>query len=215
MNDILQVRTPGVSFYVLRWEKGLYLIDAGFIGGLWFLKRVLGSQGWSHLPICGILLTHGHLDHVLNVSSLMKTTGAWVAGPLLDGEHFSGQYPYKGLSRVCGLMEATGKRLLNFRPFGIDRWLHDGETLPIFGGLSVIHLPGHTIGHCSFYIESEKILFCGDLFASYGRFSYLPSAIYNDCPQYFAASLEKASSLDLNGVLPNHCGRTSAEIHLK
>ncbi len=32
MEDILQVRAPGLNFYVLRDSEGLYLIDAGFLG---------------------------------------------------------------------------------------------------------------------------------------------------------------------------------------
>lgn len=43
--DLLQIRAPGVSFYVLRDSKGLYLIDGGFIGGRRELRRELKKQG--------------------------------------------------------------------------------------------------------------------------------------------------------------------------
>ena len=33
--------------------------------------------------------------------------------------------------------------------------------------LRVIHLPGHTQGHCGFYSQRFSLLFTGDLFASY------------------------------------------------
>ncbi len=78
-HDILQVRTPVVHFYVLRDSSGLYLIDTGFIGGRFFLRRALRQCGWSREPLRGILLTHGHLDHILNTAQLAKESGAWIA----------------------------------------------------------------------------------------------------------------------------------------
>ena len=31
--DVLQVRSPGICFHVLRDAEGLYLLDADFVGG--------------------------------------------------------------------------------------------------------------------------------------------------------------------------------------
>jgi glyoxylase-like metal-dependent hydrolase (beta-lactamase superfamily II) len=87
--------------------------------------------------------------------------------------------------------------------------------LDIWHGLTVIHLPGHTAGHSGFYCKRRRLLFCADLFASYGGFSHLPPTIFNrsdvDIPNSVATALE----LDLVGILPNHCDRSSPEIHLR
>lgn len=77
--DVLQVRAPGIGFHVLRDAGGLYLLDAGFVGGRALLRVALRRSGWSDLPIRGVIITHGHLDHILNVARIARETGSWVA----------------------------------------------------------------------------------------------------------------------------------------
>ncbi len=58
--------------------------------------------------------------------------------------------------------------------------LFDGQRLELAGiGLEVIHTPGHTPGHCCFFLKDEGLLFSGDhLFAgSIGR-TDLPGGDY-------------------------------------
>jgi glyoxylase-like metal-dependent hydrolase (beta-lactamase superfamily II) len=203
-----------VTFHVLRDRAGLYLIDAGFIGGITLLKRALRRRGWEKEPIKGIILTHGHLDHVLNVAPLVKETGAWVAAPRLDADHYAGKPKYTGWSHGAGILEALGRPLLRFQPFTPDRWLDDGDTLDLWHGLRAVHLPGHTHGHTGFYCEELKVLFTADLFASYARLSHFPPLLLNSCPELMRASVEKALALDLQGVLPNHGSGASPEVHL-
>src|SRR4051794_28919034 len=107
-DDILQVRAPALNFYVLRDAAGLYLIDAGFIGGRFLLQGALRQHGWEFKSIRGIIVTHGHLDHILNVATLAQETGAWIAAPRLDASHYSGHPGYRGWARVTGCLERVG-----------------------------------------------------------------------------------------------------------
>lgn len=213
-NDILRVRTPGADFHVLRDDRGLYLIDAGFIGGRKHLHRALQERGWDKEPIVGIIATHGHLDHVLNIGALAEETGAWIAAPRLDLPHYTGEATYRQWARVTGVLEAIGRPLLGFQSFSPDRLLDDGDTLEIWHGLRAIHLPGHTAGHMGFYCESLRLLFAADLFASFSWSTHRPPAIFNSEPEQIPGSIAKALELDLAGVLPNHGDLQSSEVHL-
>jgi glyoxylase-like metal-dependent hydrolase (beta-lactamase superfamily II) len=214
-DDILQVRAPAINFYVLRDDAGLYLIDAGFIGGRFLLRRALRRRGWERERIRGIIVTHGHVDHILNVAAIARETGAWIAAPRLDAEHFAGRPRYRGWSRVAGWLESIGRPVLSFRPFVPDRWLEDGDFIDVWHGLRAVHLPGHTRGHTGFYCERLKLLFSADLFASYRQAAHLPPAIFNSAQEQVPRSVATALEFDLAGVIPNHCDRATPEVHLQ
>jgi glyoxylase-like metal-dependent hydrolase (beta-lactamase superfamily II) len=214
--DLLQIRSPGLglSFYVLRDSAGLYLIDGGFVGGRHLLWRALKKYGWYNERILGIIVSHGHLDHILNVARIAEETGAWIAAPRLDASHYEGRPTYQGVARMTGFLETVGRPLLGFRKFTPTRLLDHGDYLDIWHGLTVIHLPGHTAGHSGFYCIRRKLLFCSDLFASYGKLSHLPPAIFNSNQADIPKSVATALELDLDGVFPNHCDRSSPAEHL-
>jgi glyoxylase-like metal-dependent hydrolase (beta-lactamase superfamily II) len=213
--DLLQVRAPALNFYVLRDAAGLYLLDAGFIGGRLLLNRALRQRGWVGEPIRGIIVTHGHLDHVLNVAAIARETGAWIAAPRLDADHYKGRPQYRGWARVTGCLESVGRSVLTFEPFVPDRWLDDGDFIDVWHGLRAVHLPGHTHGHMGFYCERLRLLFSADLFASYRRAAHFPPNIFNSAPEQVSQSALVALAFDLAGLIPNHCDRAAPEEHLR
>lgn len=215
MDDLLAIRAPMVTFYVLRDSSGLYLIDTGFFWGRALLRRALRHRGWQSEPIRGILLTHGHIDHVYNAASIAAETGAWVAAPRLDSLHIEGRFPYRGAARVCGGLEATCRRIFGYPGIPVERWLDDQAETSVWGDLRAVHLPGHTDGHTGFYSASRKLLFCGDLLASYLGAAHFPPNFLNSCPHLLRSSIEKACALDLAGVLPNHGDNISPARHLE
>ena len=66
----------------------------------------------------------------------------------LEQQHIDGTYPYAGLNAWCGRLERAVFR--TGRSAAIDVPIADGDELPFWGGLRVVHLPGHTPGHCGF-----------------------------------------------------------------
>lgn len=212
---ILEVRAPALNFFVLRDDKGLYVIDGGFIGGWRMLQSALRSEGWQDEPVRGVVITHGHLDHILNVTHLAKAYGAWIAAPRLDADHYAGRPKYSGKSRITGWLEAVGRVVLAYHKFEPDIWLDDGDRLEISSGVQAVHLPGHTRGHMGFLWEEQGVLFTGDLFVSYRDQARLPLNIFNIDSQQNVRSIETALAIKPRGVLPNHGNLAPPEEHLR
>lgn len=99
----------------------------------------------------GILLTHGHFDHITGVSGLVSKIGGKV-------------YAYEGEKELMMDPGQNGSVMMGYElALEPECLLRDGEILSIAGmDLKVIHTPGHTRGSCCYYAEEEKILFSGD-----------------------------------------------------
>lgn len=117
-------------------------------------------QKEANAQIKGILLTHGHFDHMTAAAEASESFHARIyAGEaekeLLSDEHMN--CSYMGSQRVA--LEA-------------DVWLKDGEMLS-FGSLSIktISTPGHTKGGMCYYFADSDILISGDtlFFETVGR----------------------------------------------
>ena len=99
----------------------------------------------------GILLTHGHFDHIMGIEDFLKAFDVPVyvgreEQPLLadDRLNASSMYGYH-----CTY---TGAKALE-----------DGQTVECAGTeIHVIHTPGHTVGGCCYYLPEVEALFCGD-----------------------------------------------------
>ena len=143
------------------------------------------------------LVTHGHIDHVGGIDGVASPT---VRAYLHPDDLDMARHPGDQL-----------RRLLGSDPFGLDAVvtsefmeLADGDDLDLAGAtFRVLHTPGHTPGHCCFFVEGEGVLFSGDqLFAgSIGR-TDLPGG---SLPQLMSSMVEKVLPLpgDVH-VLPGH-----------
>ncbi|MBP7828179.1 MAG: MBL fold metallo-hydrolase [Verrucomicrobia bacterium] len=180
------------------------MIDTGLAGEAFFIRRLFRRLGLAPADLHAILLTHGHLDHAGNLAWLKAWTGAKVLAHPAEARHVAGTYPYTGITRWGGRLEAAGRLVFRYRAADIDAFLADGQELPFWGGLRVVHLPGHTTGHCGFYSAKHDLLFSGDMFASYFLAAHRPPAILNSAPEQFAASVEKVRQLNPRWIVPGH-----------
>ncbi len=186
-------------------RRGAILIDTGFVGERGQIRRALHRLGLGPHDVRAILLTHGHLDHVGNLAWAKAWTGAPIYAHPAEQAHIDGNYPYTGVARVCGWLERAGRFVLrNGAPANIDVAIVDGDELPFWGGLRVVHLPGHTLGHCGFFSAPHSVLFCGDLIACYRPSAGLPPAIFNSAPELLPATVDKARRLDPRFIVPAH-----------
>ena len=106
------------------------------------------KNGWD----CeGILLTHGHFDHITGVSDLVSYVGGKVYAYREELDVLKD--PHLNASAMAGYEVAIEPEML----------LRDGEKLEIAGFVfRVIYTPGHSRGGCCFYEVAEKVCFTGD-----------------------------------------------------
>ena len=99
----------------------------------------------------GILLTHGHFDHI---GAAMKL-------------HAHYNIPIYAHAAEKEILENADKNLSLMTGLGFtaeaDHYLADGQKLSLAGfEIRVVHTPGHTIGGVCYYFETEGVLFAGD-----------------------------------------------------
>ena len=133
--------------------KGVVIDPGGDEKQLASLIKELGIE------VVSLVLTHGHLDHVGGTVPLSEELGAEIVGP-----HKADNFWLQGLE---GQSQMFGFPLTEaFEP---NKWLDEGDEVR-FGNqtLKVIHTPGHTPGHLTFFSDSAKIAFVGDVLFSGG-----------------------------------------------
>ncbi len=204
-----------VSAHLLVDDDSMILVDTGLVRVADDLWRLLREIGRSPREMTAILLTHGHLDHTGGASRIQRETDVTVWVHPADREHVAGRVQYRGWARGCGLLESVGRFALRFSPPEVTDELGDGQRLPWWGGLRVVHLPGHTPGHCGFFCERTGWLLSGDVFASYRWSVHLPPHVLNREQDGVRASLRQVAAMDLSGVIPSHYDVLEPELHVR
>ena len=101
--------------------------------------------------VSGILLTHGHFDHIWGTKELRELSGAKLYA--LEAERELLQDAHKNVSSQVG------------RPYTVDAdvYVKDGEEITLADmTFQVIATPGHTGGGCCYYLKEAGFLISGD-----------------------------------------------------
>jgi glyoxylase-like metal-dependent hydrolase (beta-lactamase superfamily II) len=204
----------GVCHLLVDAQRNAVLLDTGLIGEHWHIPWRMRRLGLKPDSIKAILLTHGHLDHAGNLAWAKAWSGAPVYAHPAEQPHIDGTFPYAGTNIWCGRLERAGRAVLRVgQPAAIDVRLADGDELPFWGGLRVVHLPGHTLGHCGFYSRTHDLLFSGDLFSSYFFNVHQPPPILNSAPELIPETLAKTQRLNPRLMVPQHYDILDGALH--
>lgn len=147
----------GTNCYVVYNEniKECFVVDPAAPSAP--LVEFIQTEG---LQLQGILLTHGHFDHIMGIDTLRREWSVPVYASALE---------QKVLTMPCESVCCIWSGLC---VCGLPSFWKMGHLSALAGyQIRMISTPGHTAGGCCYYIEEEEVLFSGDtLFAgSVGR----------------------------------------------
>ncbi len=129
----------------------------------------LQDKGWS---LSAIFTTHHHHDHTDGNAVLKEKTGVKIYGPRGEAQKIP----------------------------GIDSALSQGDTFDFAGiEIQVLDTPGHTAGHISYWIPSEKVAFVGDTLFAMGC-----GRLFEGTPAQMWTSLQKLMALPPETTI--YCG---------
>mgnify|MGYP001173592931 CR=1 FL=1 len=144
-----------IHVWLVRQEDGMTLVDAGVPPMARGIQREVQRIGNG--PITRILLTHGHVDHVGAIRSIVKSEDVPVMAHGSEIPYMEGDLPYPRRKNAQRTVTP-----------GIVKALQEDEAgrLSPVGDLVPIHTPGHSPGHVVWYHAGDRVLLAGDLFTS-------------------------------------------------
>ena len=160
-------------------------------------SRIVAMVGQMQAKPVGILLTHGHYDHILAAETIRDHYDIPIYAGSKEEEFLAD--PSLNLTLFTG-------RSLSLVP---DVLLEDGQESTLAGfSMKTFHTPGHTKGSVCYYFPEEEILISGDtLFhGSVGR-TDLPTGSSGQIVQSLHRLLEELP--EETQVLPGHDTSTS------
>jgi glyoxylase-like metal-dependent hydrolase (beta-lactamase superfamily II) len=207
------------NVYLIDQGSEYWVIDTGIakFGVFNHLIRAIKNDGLNLAKISRIFFTHGHPDHINALPNFLNFTNAepWIHNDdvslgvsgessfwqaQLEGcigleyqllpvpipwfqwfvRNYLGKFPQVSSIKYTPIKEIVGDRLT----------------------MQVIHTPGHTPGHCSFYFPQTRLMICGDILSQIPGKPVLNTATA-DYDQY-EHSLESLSDLDVMTFAKGH-----------
>ncbi len=200
--ECLQVIMVNVFFIshtednVTRW----FLVDAGLGYCAARIKKASVYLFGEDNPPQAILLTHGHADHVGAVADLAAAWNVPVYAHPMEMPYLIGKsyYPPPDPTVGGGAMTWLSSTFPS-KPIDISgsvKPFPEDGTVPGLPGWQVIHTPGHTPGHVSFFRESDRTLLAGDAFTTVKQESFFAvlsqEQEVNGPPAYFTSDWQAA-----------------------
>ena len=138
----------GTNCYIVSnvTTKDCFLVDLAT-----YSQEMVGYINKSGYKVKGILLTHGHFDHIMGVNEFTHENPVKVYAHK-DEEDF-----LKNPNLNLSITRSNEYKVTNVEI------LEDNKVINLAGfEIKVIHTPGHTPGGCCYYLPNEGIIFTGD-----------------------------------------------------
>jgi len=190
-----------------------YLIDTGMPKSSNTIIEEAEKRYGPNTRPKGIILTHGHFDHVGACVDLVEHWNVPVYAHELEHPFLSGEksYPEPDTTVEGGLVAKISSIFPN-APINLGKHVYSLPRDGIVPGLSDwrwIHTPGHSPGHISIFRDKDRTLIAGDAFITVRQDSLYKVLIQkeeiNGPPRYFTTDWNQAweSVKNLENLKPN------------
>jgi glyoxylase-like metal-dependent hydrolase (beta-lactamase superfamily II) len=215
-----QLEHAGVNCYLLVDGEEWTLVDAALPATWGALLKAVSVLGLSLQGLRGIVLTHGHFDHV---GCARRLADEWMVPVYVHAAdhhlaahpyHYARErsplsYPFLYPKAIPTLTAMTRAGALWVR--GVERVedLKPGHCLDLPGSPEVLFTPGHTFGHCSLHLPAQKTVVAGDALVTLDPYKgvrgpqVVAGAATADSPLALA-SLAAIAETGANTILPGH-----------
>ena len=198
---------------LLNEDGRLTLIDTGFAGQMPQFRHAFQELGFAVENITDIIITHGDRDHIGELPEFVKMLGAnlhlyahEIEKSYVQGDRiFTKKATDGNRDSAPATAPTTGVQ--------VTHALRDGEQLPMHGGITAIHTPGHTLGHVCLYLERYQMLVTGDALNVVNGALMGPNPGYSHDIQQATQSLEKLLTYDIRAVICYHGGLWEGNVH--
>jgi glyoxylase-like metal-dependent hydrolase (beta-lactamase superfamily II) len=218
-DDVYLVEHAYTNCYVIIDGDAVTLVDACYPSTWNTVRTGLTSLGRSIADVAGLLLTHGHFDHVGFARQLQRrfTVPVWIH----EDDRWLAAHPYRYRPQrnrllypvlhprslpVLARMVAAGA--LRVRGVEATTTFRAGR-LDLPGSPVAVPSPGHTAGHCAFLLPERDVLLSGDALVTLDPYTgrtgprmVAPAATADF--ELNRRSLNRLADLDAKTVLPGH-----------
>lgn len=176
------------------------LIDAGIP----YSANLIRHWAEKHFaaPPMAIVLTHGHFDHVSAAGELADHWNVPIYAHKLEAPYLTDEkeYPPPNTGAGGGMMSLLSP-LYPRGPVNLSSrlcLLESEDETKVLPNWQIIHTPGHTPGHISFFRGSDRSLIVGDAFCTTKPESFFDAAIaqppeLHGPPAYFTSNWNDAT----------------------
>ncbi len=157
-----------------------------------------------------VVLSHYHRDHVAYNNLFTKSK------LMIHEADMDGLVSFEGFKKLSGLGDTNIEeywKIVKQKKFEASRVNHcftDGELIDIGNNeFTVLHLPGHSPGHCGFYFEKYNLVFSADIdLTTFGPwYGNVSSDIFS-----FRESIKRLCVLKPDMIVTSHSSPVSENI---